>query len=78
MNLCEYVRNSCEKVVKESKHVKINPTDEIAEFIICNIDKYQNWSQCHFDANSVDLETLLTYIILIDTLNFCFLAKPWI
>ena len=37
-----------------------------------NALKYPKWSETHLDATSVPFETLLRYLFVIDTLNYCF------
>ena len=79
-NPCEYVKQTCYKVMSKSKNVKINK-DKIKEFtkeIITGKKKltFPNWSESHFNPINVDFEIFLRYIFIIDTLNFCFWPNP--
>ena len=37
---------------------------------------FPKWSESHFPVNTVSFETLLRYVFIIDTLNFCFWPNP--
>ena len=75
-NPCTYVKESTIKILPKLSHVTIDEAS--LEKFISEILKNENllqiptWSKCHFEASSVDIETLLRYIFTIDTLNFCF------
>ena len=75
-NPCAYVKESTLKIIPLMEHVKIdkNNLDKFVQELITNDNalKYPRWSESHFDATSVPLETLLRYIFTIDTLNYCF------
>ncbi len=75
-NPCTYVKESTSKIISKMEHVKID--EETLKNFVSNLLKDKNalkfpkWSESHFDANSVPFETLLRYIFVIDTLNYCF------
>ncbi len=79
-NPCEYVKNSCKKIISKLENVKIN-REKILEFTKEIIDgkkqlKSTNWSESHFSPEEVEFENFLRYIFIIDTLNFCFWPNP--
>ena len=75
-NPCTYVKESTAKIIPQMEHVKIDG-ESLKNFVTTllkdkNALKYPKWSESHFDATSVPLETLLRYLFVIDTLNYCF------
>ena len=75
-NPCTYVKESTLKIIPYMEHVKVDKNN-LQKFITDllnneNALKYPKWSETHFDSTSVPLETLLRYIFVIDTLNYCF------
>ena len=75
-NPCTYVKESTLRIIPQMEHVKID--EESLKIFVSNLIKdknalkYPKWSETHFDATSVPLETLLRYLFVIDTLNYCF------
>ena len=75
-NPCTYVKESTLKIIPSMKHVKID--EEVIKKFVSellqdkNCLKFPKWSESHFDATSVPFETLLRYLFVIDTLNYCF------
>ena len=81
LNPCNYVRTSCFKAMKNSNYVSINQkaiTSLVNEILTLNQPgiTFPKWSESHFPVNSVSFETLLRYVFIIDTLNFCFWPNP--
>ena len=81
LNPCNYVRTSCTKAMKHSTHVTINQnaiTSLVNEILTLSQPgiTFPKWSESHFPVNTVSLETLLRYVFIIDTLNFCFWPNP--
>jgi hypothetical protein len=75
-NPCTYVKESTLKIIPSMEHVKIDQ-ESLKKFISDllqdkNALKFPKWSESHFDATSVPFETLLRYLFVIDTLNYCF------
>lgn len=75
-NPCTYVKESTSKIIPQMEHVAINE-ESLNDFVQNllkdkNALKFPKWSESHFDANSVPFETLLRYLFVIDTLNYCF------
>ena len=75
-NPCKYVKDSCNKIYKNSKNVKINENkiNFFSQQIIEGKTKlnFPNWCDSHFKPETVDFEYFLRYIFVIDTLNYCF------
>ncbi len=80
INPCTYVKQSSEKVVAAAVHVKINPAKlkELAEQFKkeATTANFESWGKCHFPPESCPLESLLRYVFVIDTLNYCFWPNP--
>ena len=75
-NPCVYVKNSAKFIIKNAKNVSIN-TQNIQKFtekLLSSPSKIGkiSWAEDHFRPESVDVEVLLRYLFIIDTLNFCF------
>ena len=75
-NPCNYVKESTLKIIPQMEHVKIDE-ECLKNYISAllkdkNALKFPKWSESHFDATSVPFETLLKYLFVIDTLNYCF------
>lgn len=75
-NPCSYVRESCWKIVSKMKNVEINK-EAITEFVKEHINNNYvisrgDWSSAHFPIDKANLETVIKYTIIIDTLNYCF------
>jgi len=73
-NVTDKVKRTCKHVHKSSKHVKINE-NKLLEFI--NVKRHYfnqvpSWTSSHFDPNDFDLEQVIAFICVIDSLNFCF------
>jgi hypothetical protein len=73
-NITYKVRRTCEYVHKNSKHVKIDE-NKLLEFI--NVKKHffnqvPSWTSSHFDPNDFNIEQVIAFICVIDSLNFCF------
>jgi hypothetical protein len=78
-NSCQKVRNSAEFIMSHSKHVKINQTavtNFVNSTVAQSIPKIIPWEECHFPVSEYSLEEVLTFIFVIDTLNFCFWPHP--
>jgi len=75
-NPCTYVKESTSKIIPIMSHVKIDAKalKKFVENLLKdkNALKYPKWSETHLDATSVPFETLLRYLFVIDTLNYCF------
>ena len=75
-NPCNYVKESTSKIIPIMSHVKIddNALKKFVKNLLQdkNALKYPKWSETHLDATSVPFETLLRYLFVIDTLNYCF------
>ena len=75
-NPCTYVKESTSKIIPIMSHVKID--DKALKKFVKNLLqdknalKYPKWSETHLDATSVPFESLLRYLFVIDTLNYCF------
>lgn len=80
LNPCAYVRESCRKVMSQSSHVKINASalTELAKSLkeAKAVTSFTSWGESHFPPASVPLETLLRFVFILDTLNFCFWPNP--
>lgn len=79
-NPCEYVRESCQKVMMDSSHVFINK-ENIKLFvkdILSNptLLSFPSWGESHFPPETVPFELFLRYVFTIDTLNYCFWPNP--
>ena len=75
-NPCTYVKESISKIIPQMEHVKIDEKS-LKNFVLNllkdkNALKFPKWCESHFDATSVPFETLLRYLFVIDTLNYCF------
>mmetsp|Transcript_5951 Transcript_5951/g.4489 ORF Transcript_5951/g.4489 Transcript_5951/m.4489 type:complete len:101 (+) Transcript_5951:1-303(+) len=75
---CQLVRSSARKVMRNSKvQVKINDS-KIKEFIVSLKEKaskgfvYEKWSKYHINPNDFPLEQVLSYVFVVDAMNFCF------
>lgn len=80
-NPCTYVKETSYRVLSKSKHVRLNSeaTKKFVEDLFKGIKEkieFPPWSESHFKADSVNLETLIRYIFVIDTLNYCFWPNP--
>ena len=68
------IKSTCNYVYQRSKHVKIN-TDKLIQFVNSHLDFFENipsWSSGHFNSNEFNIEMGLSYVFVIDSLNFCF------
>ncbi|CAD8101643.1 unnamed protein product [Paramecium sonneborni] len=68
------VRNSCQFVSENSKHVKINKDElqkQVNEWFINNKHKYKEFDEyeCHLGG---DEEQIVNFLFILDSLNFCF------
>ncbi|CAD8100092.1 unnamed protein product [Paramecium primaurelia] len=68
------VRNSCQFVSDNSKHVKINKEElqkQVNEWYINNKHKYKEFDEyeCHLGG---DEEQIVDFLFILDSLNFCF------
>ena len=74
-NLSNLVKSSAKYITSQSTHVKIN-TQKLEEYTLSNvlnsIDNYPSWKSGHFEIDNYDIETIIAYICVIDSLNFCF------
>ena len=75
-NPCTYVKETTSKIIPIMEHVKIDQ-ETLQKFVSNllqdkNALKFPRWSETHFDATYVPFETLLRYLFVIDTLNYCF------
>ena len=74
-NISNLVKQSAQYITNNSFYVKID-TQKLEEYTSNNlsklIDNYPTWSSCHFEINKYDIETIIAYICVIDSLNFCF------
>ena len=79
LNKSHRVRESCQRVVNQAGHVKINE-EAVRKFAsdleqrlssgALSIKKYQEYS-CHL-SESQEVENLVNYCFVLDSLNFCF------
>lgn len=73
-NPCEHVKAAATFVMTHATEVQIDEA-ALSKFVSelkAKAITYQPWSESHFPPESTDFETLLRYIFVIDTLNFCF------
>jgi Potential Queuosine, Q, salvage protein family len=78
-NSCQKVRHSAEFVMSHSKHVQVNQTaitNFVNSTVAQSIPKIIPWEECHFPVSDYSIEEVLTFIFVIDTLNFCFWPHP--
>ena len=79
-NPCEYVKESCQKVMMASSHVLINKEsiELFVQSILSNstLLSFPSWSESHFPPETVPFELFLRYVFTIDTLNYCFWPNP--
>jgi hypothetical protein len=70
------IRKTCLHVHNNSKHVKINEENLIALFSNENpkikFDSVPSWTSSHFDTTGYSQEKLISFICVVDALNFCF------
>ncbi|KAL4445457.1 hypothetical protein ABPG74_004531 [Tetrahymena malaccensis] len=78
MNKCKLVRDSCSKVLQNAKHAKINQ-EKLKEFGNNLLQEFKNgYKYIEFDEYSCHYnefkspESIVDYIFVLDTLNFCF------
>lgn len=80
--ICDIVRETAEKVSKKSKVVNIN--EEAISKLVAELKdhptelQYTDWAECdfhYFEEN--DPESVVDYIFVIDSLNFCFWPYTW-
>lgn len=74
--LTDLIKITCLYVQKNSKFVNINK-ERIKSFISENFSLFENrptWSECHFNLKDYEnnLDIIIAYICILDTLNFCF------
>ena len=77
-NPCERVRTSCAAICKTAKHVSIRD-DKIAEFsasLLGDPAPYVSWTEDHFDPSAYSVETIVAYVCVVDSINFCFWPTP--
>lgn len=74
-NPCQKVKESCKIVMRNAYHVKINQEklQKLATQIQETEFKYLTWEECHFKiTEDVTTEQIIAYVVVVDTLNFCF------
>ena len=79
-NPCEYVKESCRKVMAKAEHVTLNK-EKITEFVqqLLQNEKllaFPCWGESHFPPETESFELFLRYVFTIDTLNYCFWPNP--
>ena len=80
MNKCDLVKKSCAKVVQKAKFIKIN-SEKLALLAeeLSKSPKYQAFDEfyCHLSAKDKSLDSIIDYLFVLDSLNFCFWRSDW-
>lgn len=83
MNKCKLVRESCGKVMQQSKFVKVSEAKvkEFGDKLVDEIKKGYKYIQfdeyeCHYSDFTSEKQQL-EYIFVLDALNFCFWPSGW-
>jgi len=74
-NISNLVKHTAQYVFDNSSNVSINTQklEEYTQSIISNsLKEIPSWKSCHFDHVKCNLETVVAYICVLDSLNFCF------
>ncbi len=75
-NLCARVRESAHAIMNYAKEVSID-YQKLGEYCdALDSVEYVSWKECHFDHSETALESLLGFIFVTDSLNFCFWPTP--
>ena len=80
MNKCEIVKKSCAKVVQKAKFIKINSEKlTLLAEELSKSPKYQAFDEfdCHLSAKDKSLDSIIDYLFVLDSLNFCFWRSNW-
>jgi hypothetical protein len=81
MNKCAIVKLSCSKVVQKAHFIKINSEklSILAEELGKTPLKYQPFDEfeCHLSSKEKSLDSIIDYIFILDSLNFCFWRSNW-
>lgn len=65
---------TCNYVTSLSKHVKINE-ENLKKFVKEKLSLFEatpSWTSCHFNPNEYSQELLVSFVCVLDSLNFCF------
>lgn len=79
MNKCDLVKISCRKVVSKARYIKLNEEKLtlLASELSANPVKYESFDSfdCHLSSQSLD--SIIDYLFVLDSLNFCFWKSDW-
>ena len=81
MNKCEIVKKTCSKVIQKAKFIKLNleKLDILAKELATTPIKYQTFDEyeCHVSSKDKSIDSIIDYIFILDSLNFCFWRSDW-
>ena len=80
-SICQLIKESCNRVVQKAEHVKINKeklNQYANELVKSSKDlQYIDWAENDFHYfNENNQDSVIDYIFILDSLNFCFWPKP--
>lgn len=80
--ICDVVRETAAKVAEKSKHVRVDKEAIVKLAVDFKQNpksfEYTDWADCDFHYyDAQDPESVVDYIFVIDSLNFCFWPHTW-